>query len=128
MTGTPEGSTESGFMEKPGTEPETPDLQGIALIHYTTGASFPKPLKQKYDTGPCGGQCCIHPTYKCLISNNYGELLCNYVSPFRVGRHIVFPGRLSVRLSVYLSQFVSALELENRLSSIHETLYKYQSA
>ena len=31
MTGTPEGSTESGFMEKPGIEP------AIALIHYTTG-------------------------------------------------------------------------------------------
>ena len=39
MTGTPEGSTESGFMEKPGIEPTTPGLQGIALIHYTTGAS-----------------------------------------------------------------------------------------
>ena len=38
MTGTPEGSTESGFMEKPGIEPTTPGLQGIALIHYTTGA------------------------------------------------------------------------------------------
>ena len=31
--------TESGFMEKPGIEPATPGLQGIALIHYTTGAS-----------------------------------------------------------------------------------------
>ena len=30
-----EGSTESGFMEKPGIEPATPGLQGIALIHYT---------------------------------------------------------------------------------------------
>ena len=39
MMGTPEGSTESGFMEKPGIEPATPGLQGIALIHYTTGAS-----------------------------------------------------------------------------------------
>ena len=36
MMGTPEGSTESGFMEKPGIEPATPGLQGIALIHYTT--------------------------------------------------------------------------------------------
>ena len=35
MTGTPEGSTESGSMEKPGIEPATPGLQGIALIHYT---------------------------------------------------------------------------------------------
>ena len=40
MMGTPEGSTESGFMEKPGIEPATPGLQGIALIHYTTGASL----------------------------------------------------------------------------------------
>ena len=38
MTGTPEGSTESGFMEKPGIEPATPGLQGIAHIHYTTAA------------------------------------------------------------------------------------------
>ena len=38
MTGTHEGSTESGFMEKPGIEPATPGLQGIARIHYTTGA------------------------------------------------------------------------------------------
>ena len=30
----------SGFMEKPGIEPATPGLQGIALIHYTTGASL----------------------------------------------------------------------------------------
>ena len=28
------------FMEKPGIEPATPGLQGIALIHYTTGASL----------------------------------------------------------------------------------------
>ena len=42
MTGTPEGSTESGFMEKPGIEPATPGLQGIALIHYTKGASLAK--------------------------------------------------------------------------------------
>ena len=40
MTGTPEGSTESDFMEKPGIEPATPGLLGIALIHYTTGASL----------------------------------------------------------------------------------------
>ena len=29
-----------GFKEKPGIEPATPGLQGIALIHYTTAASF----------------------------------------------------------------------------------------
>ena len=40
MTGTPEGSTESGFMEKLGIEPASPGLQGIAFIHYTTGASL----------------------------------------------------------------------------------------
>ena len=31
MTGTPQGSTESGFMEKPGMEPATPGLQDIGL-------------------------------------------------------------------------------------------------
>ena len=30
--------TESDFMEKPGIEPATPGLQGIAFIHYTTAA------------------------------------------------------------------------------------------
>ena len=40
MMGTPEGSTESGFMEKPGIEPATPGLQDIDLsptpwrLHY----------------------------------------------------------------------------------------------
>ena len=48
MTGTPEGSTESGFMEKPGIEPATPGLQGIALIHYTTGASRFRKLKKNF--------------------------------------------------------------------------------
>ena len=40
MTGAPEGSPKvvlCFFMEKPGIEPATPGLQGIALIHYTTG-------------------------------------------------------------------------------------------
>ena len=36
-----------GFMEKPGIEPATPGLQGIALIHYTTGASLKKKKKKK---------------------------------------------------------------------------------
>ena len=40
MTGAPEGSPKVFFMEKPGIEPATPGLQGIALIHYTTGASL----------------------------------------------------------------------------------------
>ena len=31
MTGTPEGSTESGFMEKPGIEPATTGLREIGL-------------------------------------------------------------------------------------------------
>ena len=47
MTGTPEGSTESGFMEKPGIEPATPGLQGIALIHYITGDSSIGPNNYK---------------------------------------------------------------------------------
>ena len=49
MTGTPKGSTESGFMEKPGIEPATPGLQGIALIHYTTGASQEQKLRRNSD-------------------------------------------------------------------------------
>ena len=40
MTGTPKGSTESGFMEKPLIKSAIPGLQGRALIHYTTGASY----------------------------------------------------------------------------------------
>ena len=43
MTGTPEGSTESGFMEKPGIEPATPGLQDIGLS--------PTPRWQKPITG-----------------------------------------------------------------------------
>ena len=35
MTGTPEGSTESDFMEKLGIEPATPGLQDIGLSPYT---------------------------------------------------------------------------------------------
>ena len=31
MTGAPEGSPRSGFMEKPGIEPATPGLQDIGL-------------------------------------------------------------------------------------------------
>ena len=31
LTGTTEGTTESGFMEKPGIEPATPGLQYIGL-------------------------------------------------------------------------------------------------
>ena len=31
ISGTPDGSTESGFMEKPGIEPATPGLQCIGL-------------------------------------------------------------------------------------------------
>ena len=61
--------TESGFMEKPGIEPATPGLQGIALIHYTTGASLgqKKTKKQLFvafpwvetSTGPGGFMICV---------------------------------------------------------------------
>ena len=40
MTGTPEGPTESGFMEKLGIEPATPGLQDIGFSPYTTAASL----------------------------------------------------------------------------------------
>ena len=36
MTGTPEGSTDSGFMEKPIIEPATPGLQDIGLAYAKT--------------------------------------------------------------------------------------------
>ena len=54
MTGAPEGSPKvvlcgfMVFMEKPGIEPATPGLQGIALIHYTTGA-FRDNVQSKID-------------------------------------------------------------------------------
>ena len=54
MTGAPEGSPKVVlcgfvvFMEKPGIEPATPGLQGIALIHYTTGASIFLHIFQHY--------------------------------------------------------------------------------
>ena len=38
MTGAPKGSTESGFMEKPGIEPATPGLQDIGLSPTPRGA------------------------------------------------------------------------------------------
>ena len=68
MTQTPKGSNESGFMEKPGIEPATPGLQGIALIHYTTGASDFQIIKKKLfvafpwvetSTGPGGFMICV---------------------------------------------------------------------
>ena len=42
ITGTPKGSPKVVFffMEKPGIKHANPGLQGIALIHYTTAASF----------------------------------------------------------------------------------------
>ena len=62
MTGTSKGSTESGFMEKPGIEPATPGLQGIALIHYTTGASLKLFVAFPWvetSTGPGGFMICV---------------------------------------------------------------------
>ena len=41
MTGTPEGSTESGFMEKPGIEPATP---GLLLPPHHGGFSSVQPI------------------------------------------------------------------------------------
>ena len=38
MTGTPEGSTNSGFMEKPGIEPATPGLLGIVFVPWLVTA------------------------------------------------------------------------------------------
>ena len=58
-----------GFMEKPGIEPATPGLQGIALIHYTTGAS---PTPGLLDIGlsptPGFGRICIYSNSCAYIS------------------------------------------------------------
>ena len=59
--------TESDFMEKPGIELATPGLQGIALIHYTTGASLLGNDKKLFvafpwvetSTGPGGFMICV---------------------------------------------------------------------
>ena len=61
MTGAPEGSPKVVFMwfygfvlqqesNKPGIEPATPGLQGIALIHYTTGASLERSTYMGHET------------------------------------------------------------------------------
>ena len=45
MTGTPEGSTESGCIEKPGIEPPTPGLQDIGNpLHLFCGFPGYKPV------------------------------------------------------------------------------------
>ena len=49
MTRTPVGSTETGFMEKPGIEPATPGLQGIAL------SPTPRQLLEMFLMGGGGG-------------------------------------------------------------------------
>ena len=68
ITGTPKGSPKVVFKEKPGIEPATPGLQGIALIHYTTGASHQgASLKKLFvafpwvetSTGPGGFMICV---------------------------------------------------------------------
>ena len=76
MTGTPEGSTESGFMEKPGIEPATPGLQGIALIHYTTGASQKTGQRFKVSFLKLTSlSCCIHIVG---LSNDCGTSYCAF--------------------------------------------------
>ena len=51
-------------MEKPGIEPATPGLQGIALIHYNTGACLKKKFFVAFpwvetSTGPGGFMICV---------------------------------------------------------------------
>ena len=58
--------TESGFMEKPGIEPATPGLQGIALIPYTTASLCP----------PSRIRICIVPK-NWALANIYEEIIIN---------------------------------------------------
>ena len=75
MTGAPEGSPKVVlcvfffmvfFMEKPGIEPATPGLQGIALIHYTTGLLLTGLLKFYLESMICNGW-----IYTASLTNNY---------------------------------------------------------
>ena len=52
MTGTSEGSTESGFMEKPGIDPATPGLQAKKKLF----VAFPW---VETSTGPGGFMICV---------------------------------------------------------------------
>ena len=61
--------TESGFMEKPGIEPATPGLQGIVLIHYTTGAFIGEIFTYKKHP--------IHRNSLAMVINMH--FLCQYI-------------------------------------------------
>ena len=84
MTGAPEGSPKSGFMwfyggffmEKPGIETATPGLQGIALIHYTTGASCHAYLEKGFTVNI---QCIIQLS---LIYNSLSKSLVPFIYLF----------------------------------------------
>ena len=60
MTGNPEGSTESGFMEKLGIEPATPGLQGsggfMVMCVLYDGKS--RRLNRKWFYGEAGNRTC----------------------------------------------------------------------
>ena len=58
MRGTPEGSTESGFMEKPGIKPATPHLQlRHRFIPYTKAACLTVTLAIKFTLDNCQLRC-----------------------------------------------------------------------
>ena len=85
MTGAPEGSPKVVlcgfmvlcfffiFMEKPGIEPATPGLQGIALIHYTTGASQLNKLLFYSRTVIQFRMSALNGTWKLIYADNIGE-------------------------------------------------------
>ena len=66
MTGTPEGSTESGLMEKPGIEPVTPGLQDI--VFFLT----PRRLSLEY-------RCCITVYFQCVYKRASWKISCYIV-------------------------------------------------
>ena len=68
-----------GFMEKPGIEPATPGLQGIALIHYTTGASqYNVHSREKTQKDSKGKQPLLHVTHSLdliYMPNKYYKII-----------------------------------------------------
>ena len=77
MTGTPEGSTESGFIEKPGIEPATLGLQDIGLtLHH--GGFTPWLIKQSY--GKCSSRAFILSLYYAYRKSFYNGV--QYIGPF----------------------------------------------
>ena len=106
MTGTPEGSTESGFMEKPGIEPATPGLQGIALIHYTTEAFGGKLEKKNFFVAFLGINqfCRVGLRYVCWFHDGNTQRLTESGFMEKPGIEPATPGLQGIELIHYTTE------------------------